>query len=75
MEILGTIIQSFLIGLPQGALYGLFGFGMALIFSSATVMNFAHGHAGMIGVCMAFTIYTLSGSLIPPRGFATVGCG
>lgn len=63
MEIIGTIIQSFLIGIPQGALYGLFGFGMALIFSSATVMNFAHGHAGMIGVWMAFTVHAYTNSL------------
>jgi branched-chain amino acid transport system permease protein len=56
-------LQIVLTGVPQGALYALFGFGMALIFSSATVMNFAHGHAGMFGACIAFSVSVMTGNV------------
>ncbi|HOO74083.1 MAG: branched-chain amino acid ABC transporter permease [Thermotogae bacterium] len=52
------ILQSIILGLPQGALYGLMAFGIALIFRTVSVMNFSHGHAGMIGAFIAFTVYT-----------------
>ncbi|WGS65108.1 branched-chain amino acid ABC transporter permease [Marinitoga aeolica] len=58
------ILQSIILGIPQGALYGLMAFGIALIFRSVGVMNFAHGHAGMIATFFAFTIYTITNSLI-----------
>jgi branched-chain amino acid transport system permease protein len=58
------LLQSIILGIPQGALYGLMGFGIALIFRSAGVMNFAHGTSGMIGTFIAFTIYSWTGSII-----------
>lgn len=57
-------LQAVLLGLPMGALYGLMGFGIALIFRSVGVMNFAHGNGGMLGCFVAFTVYTLTGSLV-----------
>ncbi|GAB6188715.1 branched-chain amino acid ABC transporter permease [Marinitoga arctica] len=58
------ILQSIILGIPQGALYGLMAFGIALIFRSVGVMNFAHGHAGMISTFFAFTIYSITNNLL-----------
>ncbi|SHE90573.1 amino acid/amide ABC transporter membrane protein 1, HAAT family [Marinitoga hydrogenitolerans DSM 16785] len=58
------ILQGIILGIPQGALYGLMAFGIAIIFNTVGVMNFAHGHAGMIAAFFAFSIYTLTHSLI-----------
>jgi branched-chain amino acid transport system permease protein len=58
------LLQSLLVGIPQGVLYGLMGFGIALIFRTTSVMNFAHGHSGMIGTCVAFSAYALTKNLL-----------
>jgi len=52
------ILQSIILGIPQGALYGLMGFGIALIFRSVGIINFGHGHAAMISVFIAFTVFS-----------------
>ncbi len=52
-----AFIQNVLLGIPQGALYGLMAFGIALIFKTVFVMNFAHGSAGMMSAFFAFTVY------------------
>jgi branched-chain amino acid transport system permease protein len=57
-------LQAIILGIPMGALYGLMGFGIALIFRSVGVMNFAHGNGGMIGAFTAFAVYFASGSYI-----------
>ncbi|WP_129409434.1 ABC transporter permease subunit [Marinitoga lauensis] len=57
------ILQSIILGIPQGALYGLMAFGIALIFKSVGVMNFSHGHAGMIATFFAFTVYSITNNL------------
>ena len=54
-------LQSFILGISQGALYGLMGFGIALIFRSTGVMNFAHGHAGMLCVFVVLSAYSVTG--------------
>ncbi|MFW6261074.1 MAG: branched-chain amino acid ABC transporter permease [Spirochaetota bacterium] len=56
------LLQAVILGIPMGALYGLMGFGIALIFRSVGVMNFAHGNGGMIGAFTAFSVYLTSGS-------------
>ncbi|MBI9105727.1 MAG: branched-chain amino acid ABC transporter permease [Spirochaetales bacterium] len=58
------VLQSIILGIPQGALYGLMGFGIALIFRSVGTMNFAHGNAGMVCVFVAFSVFTATGSII-----------
>jgi len=58
------VLQSIILGIPQGALYGLMGFGIALIFRSVGTMNFAHGNAGMVCVFVAFSVFTATGSLV-----------
>ncbi|HPE35654.1 MAG TPA: branched-chain amino acid ABC transporter permease [Spirochaetales bacterium] len=57
------LLQSIIFGLPQGALYGLMGFGLSLVFGTAGVMNFAHGNAGMVGVFVGWTVLVLTKSL------------
>lgn len=56
------VLQAIILGIPMGALYGLMGFGIALIFRSVKVMNFAHGNGGMIGAFTAFSVYLATGS-------------
>lgn len=58
------VLQAILLGIPAGALYGLMGLGISLIFRSTRVMNFSQGNGGMIGAFVAFSVYTLSGSYI-----------
>lgn len=58
-----SILQAILFGLPQGALYGLMGFGISLIFGTCGVTNFAQGNSGMIGVFVGWTILAATGSL------------
>ncbi len=64
------LIQSIVGGIPHGMLYGLMGFGIALIFRTTGVMNFAHGHSGMIGVCIAFSVFKITKNL-----FLAMLCG
>ena len=54
------ILQSIILGIPQGALYGLMALGISLIFKTVGVMNFSHGHAGMIGAYVAFSLYLIT---------------
>jgi len=58
------ILQSIISGIPQGALYGLTAFGIALIFRTTGVLNFAHGNSGMLGSYIGLTIYLMSGNII-----------
>ncbi|MDN5342964.1 branched-chain amino acid ABC transporter permease [Oceanotoga sp. DSM 15011] len=57
------IIQSIILGIPQGALYGLMAFGIALIFRTVSVMNFSHGNAGMFATFIGFSVYTLTNNI------------
>ena len=58
-----SIMQAFAFGLPQGALYGLMGFGISLIFGICGVTNFAQGNSGMIGVFVGWTVLAATKSL------------
>lgn len=58
-----AFIQNILLGIPQGALYGLMAFGIALIFKTVFVMNFAHGSAGMMSAFFAFSVYSWTQNL------------
>ena len=58
------ILQSILLGIPSGALYGLMGLGIALIFRSTGVMNFSQGNGGMVGAFTAFSVYLFSGNYL-----------
>ncbi len=58
------ILQSITFGLFSGALYGIIGLGLSLIYRTTGVMNFAHGNSGMIGVFVGWTILVLTKSPI-----------
>lgn len=52
---MSEILQAITIGIPQGALYGLMGFGIALIFRSAGTLNFSHGYSAMVSVLITLS--------------------
>ncbi|HQH33746.1 MAG TPA: hypothetical protein PLA84_09475, partial [Petrotogaceae bacterium] len=58
------ILQSIILGIPQGALYGLMAFGISLIFRTVGVMNFSHGNAGMFSAFIALTVFLLTQNLL-----------
>lgn len=57
------IIQSIVFGLFSGAMYGIMGLGLSLIYKTTGVMNFAHGNSGMIGVFVGWTILAITKNL------------
>lgn len=52
---MSEILQAITIGIPQGALYGLMGFGIALILRSTGTLNFSHGYSAMISVLITLS--------------------
>ncbi|MFP4644095.1 MAG: branched-chain amino acid ABC transporter permease [Spirochaetales bacterium] len=52
---MNEFLQAITIGIPQGALYGLMGFGIAMIFRSAGTLNFSHGYSAMVSVLITLT--------------------
>jgi branched-chain amino acid transport system permease protein len=50
-----ALLQAVTIGIPQGTLYGLMGFGIAMIFRSAGTLNFSHGYSAMVCVLITLT--------------------
>jgi len=58
------ILQAIISGIPQGALYGLTAFGIALIFKTTGVLNFAHGNSGMLATYVGLSVYLLTQNII-----------
>lgn len=58
------ILQGIISGIPQGALYGLTAFGIALIFKTTGVLNFAHGNSGMLATYVGLSVYLLTQNII-----------
>lgn len=52
------IIDSIVLGLPQGAMYGLMAFGISLIYKSVGVLNWSHGSSGMFSAFLALAIFS-----------------
>lgn len=52
---MNALLQALALGLPQGALYGLMGFGLALIFRTTGTLNFSHGNAAAFGVLVSLS--------------------
>jgi branched-subunit amino acid ABC-type transport system permease component len=48
-------------GLLLGAVYALFSSGLTLIWGMMNVVNFAHGDFVMLGMYVAFVVWTLFG--------------
>ena len=56
-----TLIQVIAGGLLLGAVYALFSSGLTLIWGMINVINFAHGDFVMLGMYVAFVVWTLMG--------------
>jgi branched-chain amino acid transport system permease protein len=63
--------QDFLIGLTQGAIYGLVALGYTLVYGILELINFAHGDVFMLGAMMAATFTLQVFSLNGTEGAAT----
>jgi len=56
-----TLIQVIAGGLLLGAVYALFSSGLTLIWGMMNVINFAHGDFVMLGMYVAFVVWTVTG--------------
>jgi len=59
----GQLSQFFLSGLANGAIYGLIGFGFAIIYNATGIINFAQGEFVMLGGMMS--VFFLSAFSLP----------
>ena len=55
------LVQVIVGGLLLGAVYALFSSGLTLVWGMMNVVNFAHGDFVMLGMYVAFVVYTLLG--------------
>src|SRR6476619_5525757 len=55
------LVQVIVGGLLLGAVYALFSSGLTLIWGMMNIVNFAHGDFVMLGMYVAFVIWTLFG--------------
>src|SRR5215208_4178425 len=55
------LVQVIVGGLLLGAIYALFSSGLTLVWGMMNVVNFAHGDFVMLGMYVAFMVYTLLG--------------
>jgi len=56
-----VLVQVIVGGLLLGAIYALFSSGLTLVWGMMNVVNFAHGDFVMLGMYVAFMVYTLLG--------------
>jgi branched-chain amino acid transport system permease protein len=56
-----TLIQVIAGGLLLGAVYALFSSGLTLVWGMMNVINFAHGDFVMLGMYVAFVVWTVMG--------------
>jgi len=57
-----TLLQVIAGGLLLGAVYALFSSGLTLVWGMMNIVNFAHGDFVMLGMYVAFVVYTLFGA-------------
>ena len=57
-----VIVQVIVGGLLLGAVYALFSSGLTLIWGMMNIVNFAHGDFVMLGMYVAFVVWTLLGA-------------
>ena len=57
-----TLIQVIAGGLLLGAVYALFSSGLTLVWGMMNIVNFAHGAFVMLGMYVAFVVWTLFGA-------------
>src|SRR6478736_2202348 len=56
-----VLVQVIVGGLLLGAVYALFSSGLTLVWGMMNVVNFAHGDFVMLGMYVAYVVYTLFG--------------
>src|SRR3979490_1643987 len=56
------LVQVIVGGLLLGAVYALFSSGLTLVWGMMNILNFAHGDFVMLGMYVAFMVYTLLGA-------------
>jgi branched-subunit amino acid ABC-type transport system permease component len=56
-----VLVQVIVGGLLLGAVYALFTSGLTLVWGMMNVVNFAHGDFVMLGMYVAFVVYTVMG--------------
>ena len=56
------LVQVIVGGLLLGAIYALFSSGLTLVWGMMNILNFAHGDFVMLGMYVAFVVYTLLGA-------------
>jgi len=56
------LVQVIVGGLLLGAIYALFSSGLTLVWGMMNIVNFAHGDFVMLGMYVAFVVYTLFGA-------------
>jgi branched-chain amino acid transport system permease protein len=59
---MSTLIQVIAGGLLLGAVYALFSSGLTLVWGMMNIVNFAHGDFVMLGMYVAFVVWTLFGA-------------
>lgn len=57
-----TLLQVIAGGLLLGAVYALFSSGLTLVWGMMNIVNFAHGDFVMLGMYVAFVVWTLFGA-------------
>ena len=57
-----VLVQVIVGGLLLGAVYALFSSGLTLVWGMMNIVNFAHGDFVMLGMYVAFVVYTLLGA-------------
>src|ERR1700709_421984 len=57
-----VLVQVIVGGLLLGAVYALFSSGLTLIWGMMNIVNFAHGDFVMLGMYVAFMVFTLLGA-------------
>src|SRR3954465_11361661 len=57
-----VLVQVIVGGLLLGAIYALFSSGLTLVWGMMNIVNFAHGDFVMLGMYVAFVVWTLFGA-------------
>jgi branched-chain amino acid transport system permease protein len=66
-----TVIEVLVFGLQRGAIFGLVGLGLALVYKSTKILNFAQGELGTVPAFIALAVmlgFKVSGDKAPDRG-------
>ena len=56
-----VLVQVIVGGLLLGAVYALFSSGLTLVWGMMNIVNFAHGDFVMLGMYVAYVVYTVLG--------------